>query len=257
MSENPAPFCWYELMTTDLAAAEAFYADVVGWKVSDSGMPGFRYSILSAGETGVAGAMTLPPEAIAQGARPGWMGYVRVEDVDAHAARVTAAGGHIHKAPEDIPGVGRFSVAADLHGAVFCLFREAQAMPRPSSAPDTAGHFGWHELHAGDGPAAFEFYAGLFGWTKTEAMPMGDLGVYQLFAAGGEAIGGMMTKMKDMPHPFWLYYVNVEAIDAAAARVVAGGGQVINGPMEVPGSMWIVQCLDPQGAMFAMVAPKR
>ena len=60
-----------------------------------------------------------------------------------------------------------------------------------------------------------------------------------------------------LPMPFWLYYVNVEAIDAAAGRVKAGGGSVLNGPMEVPGSRWIVQCSDPQGAMFALLAPKR
>ena len=57
--------------------------------------------------------------------------------------------------------------------------------------------------------------------------------------------------------PVWLYYFNVEAIDAAAARVTAGGGQVINGPHEVPGGAWIIQCMDPQGAMFALVAPRR
>ena len=86
---------------------------------------------------------------------------------------------------------------------------------------------------------------------------MGDHGVYQLFAAGGSDIGGIMTKMAQSPAPFWLYYFNVDAIDAASARATKAGGQIINGPMEVPGGMWVVQCLDPQGAMFAMVASKR
>lgn len=250
-------FVWYELMTSDLAAAERFYGDVVGWTAKDSGMPGLRYTIFEAGSDGIAGAMTLPPEAAAQGARPGWIGYVRVSDVDAFARRVGDAGGRVHKAPEDIPGVGRFAVVADPHGAAFCLFKEAQAMERAAVPPGTEGHIGWHELHAGDGPAAFAFYADLFGWTKGHALPMGDLGVYQLFAAGGPDIGGIMTKMAVTPHPFWLYYVNVDAIDAAAARVTAGGGQILTGPMEVPGPMWVVHCLDPQGVIFAMVAPKR
>jgi predicted enzyme related to lactoylglutathione lyase len=60
-----------------------------------------------------------------------------------------------------------------------------------------------------------------------------------------------------VPIPFWLYYFNVDAIDAAVARVTDGGGKVANGPMEVPGGLWVVQCFDPQGAMFALVAPKR
>jgi predicted enzyme related to lactoylglutathione lyase len=83
------------------------------------------------------------------------------------------------------------------------------------------------------------------------------MGTYQLFAAGGYAIGGMMTKPAQVPAPAWLYYFVVPAIDAAVERVKAAGGQVLNGPMEVPGGAWIIQCLDPQGAMFALVAAKR
>lgn len=257
MSEA-APFCWYELMTSDLPAAEAFYGSVVGWTARDSGMPGFRYALLSMGGIDIAGAMALPPHLTAAGVPPHWLGYVRVEDVDAMLPRLVAAGGAVHKPAEDIPGVGRFAVVADPHGAAFCLFREA--MPAPAAAalaPDAPGRVGWHELSAGDGPAAFDFYSRLFGWTKAEAMPMGDRGVYQLFSAGGDPIGGMLTKMPDCPQPFWLFYFNVESLDAALARAEAGGATVIVAPMEVPGGSWIAQCLDPQGAVFALVAPKR
>jgi uncharacterized protein len=65
----------------------------------------------------------------------------------------------------------------------------------------------------------------------------------------------MRRKMPQMPAPFWLYYVAVGGIDSAADRVKQAGGQVIHGPVEVPGT-WIVQCLDPQGAMFALSGPK-
>ena len=67
----------------------------------------------------------------------------------------------------------------------------------------------------------------------------------------------MMTKTAQTPAPFWLYYFNVEAIDAAIERVTSAGGTIVNGPMPVPGDRWIVQGLDPQGAMFALLAPKR
>ena len=100
--------------------------------------------------------------------------------------------------------------------------------------------------------------AELFGWAKDITMDMGALGVYQLFRTGGaEAAGGIMTRMPGMPQSFWLYYVNVDAIDAAVARITGAGGQVINGPMEVPGGNWIVNAVDPQGAAFALVAPRR
>ncbi len=39
-------------------------------------------------------------------------------------------------------------------------------------------------------------------------------------------------------------------------RLKQSGGTVINGPMEVPGGEWIVQGLDPQGAMFSLVSAK-
>lgn len=83
------------------------------------------------------------------------------------------------------------------------------------------------------------------------------MGVYQLFAQNGEAIGGMMTKTDAVPAPFWLYYFNVDGIDAAKDRVAAGGGEILIDPTEVPGGGWIVQCLDPQGAMFALFAQQR
>jgi predicted enzyme related to lactoylglutathione lyase len=66
-----------------------------------------------------------------------------------------------------------------------------------------------------------------------------------------------MTKMPEMPVPAWSFYINVDAIDAAVARVTEKGGKVINGPMEVPGGQWIINGIDPQGAMFALLAPKR
>lgn len=250
-------FVWYELMTTDAQAAERFYAEVVGWNMRDSGMPGGRYTIVSAGEAGVGGIMGFPPEGCPPGASPGWTGYIAVDDVDAYAGRVKAAGGAILRDPDDIPGVGRFAVAADPYGAPFVLFRPTSTEAPPRPAPGSPGTIGWHELHAGDGPTAFAFYAGLFGWQKDQAMDMGPMGTYQLFKADAEAIGAVMTKPPQIPAPFWLFYFAVEAIDAAHARVTGNGGEVLNGPMEVPGGSWIVQCRDPQGAMFALVARKR
>jgi predicted enzyme related to lactoylglutathione lyase len=259
MSTPASPFVWYELMTSDAAAAEAFYRSVVGWKTADAGMPGMKYTLLSAGEMAVAGLMDLPAEARAAGARPGWLGYIAVDDVDARLAQVLQAGGAAHHPAQDIPGVGRFATVADPQGAVFCLFKGSSDQQPPQPATGTPGTVGWHELYAGDLGRAWPFYAGLFGWTKDEAIDMCEMGVYQLFAgaAGSPAVGGMMTRPPQVPMPCWLYYVNVEAIDAAAARVTAAGGQVVSGPMEVPGGSWIVQCLDPQGAMFALVAARR
>jgi uncharacterized protein len=250
-----SPFVWYELMTSDLAGAEAFYKAVVGWNTEN--MPGdMPYIIVKAGEANVAGLKNIPADAKAMGARPAWLGYIYAADVDKATDSVKAAGGNVFRAPSDIPSVGRFSVVADPQGAVFMLFQPSGEAGAPAS-PMTPGTVGWHELHAEEWKNAFDFYSGQFGWTKADAMDMGAMGTYQLFAAGGDPIGGMMTKTPDIPVPVWLYYFVVPAIDAATARVDSHGGQVLNGPMEVPGGSWIVQCLDPQGAMFALLAPAR
>jgi uncharacterized protein len=259
MATNNGQFCWYDLMTTDMKAAQAFYAAVIGWEAKDSGMAGPPYTLLSAGPTMVGGLMPIPDELRAKGVPPSWSGYVWVEDVDAYAGRVKAAGGTIRQPPADIPGIGRYAVVADPGGAVFILFKNAGGEQPAPVAPGTRGHIGWHELHAWDGARAWAFYSGLFGWTKAEAVDMGPMGVYQTFAtkAGAPAVGGMMTKMPQVPATFWLYYFNVESIDAALARVTERGGKAIMGPQQVPGGQWILQAQDPQGAFFAMVAAKR
>jgi predicted enzyme related to lactoylglutathione lyase len=257
MFNSHGTFVWYDVMTSDTKAAESFYRGVVGWDAKDSGMADRSYTIFSIGPTVVGGLMPIPEEARAMGARSVWMGYIGVDDVDSFAGRVTAAGGAIHRAPEDIPGIGRFAIAADPHGATFVLFRGLSEQGPATGEPGAPGHIGWHELRAGDGERAFAFYSGLFGWTKAEGIDMGPMGLYQTFATGGAPVGGIMTRTPDAPTSSWLYYFNVEALDAAMASVTGGGGRISNGPMQVPGESWIAQCIDPQGAAFALVAAKR
>lgn len=106
-----------------------------------------------------------------------------------------------------------------------------------------------------DPGAGFDFYAELFGWTKSTAMDMGEMGTYQLFAWQGTEIGGMMGQ-GDAPVPCWLPYFGVNGIDAAIARIRDSGGEVLHGPIEVPGPAFIAVARDPQGAHFAIVGPK-
>ena len=255
MTTSANTFFWYELMTTDTKAAEAFYTGVVGWRAETWPGP-MPYTILNAGENGVGGIMALPEEARQMGARPAWVGYIRSDDVDAQATSLTQAGGSIKRAPSDIPEVGRFAVAADPQGAIFMLLKP-NGPDKPPVPSTTDGHIGWRELYATDWQAAFDFYAGQFEWTKADALDMGPMGIYQMFAAGSELIGGMMNKPAAIPAPFWLFYFNVPAIDAAAKRITDQGGQILMGPQQVPTGQWILQGTDPQGVMFALVAPVR
>ena len=260
MSDDAGRFIWYELMTADTKAAEAFYTSVVGWSASDAGMPGMPYTIFARGEAMIAGLMAMPEAVRKQGGQPAWSGYIAVDDVDAAVERVRRLGGVVHMAPTEVPGVGRFAVAADPQGAVFLPFRP---LPPPTPpvvpAPGSLGTIGWRELYSSDWEKAFAFYSAMFGWTKDQAMDMGAMGTYQLFATadGQPAIGGMFNKPAQVPVDFWLYYFVIDEIDAAGERVKANGGKVVYGPMEVPGGAFIVQCLDPQGAMFALTGPRK
>jgi predicted enzyme related to lactoylglutathione lyase len=249
-----ARFVWYELMTADAADAAAFYENVVGWTSRDAGMEGQPYTLMLVGEAQVAGVMNTPKELQAIGAKPTWSGYIGVDDVDAMAARVLQAEGKILRPGTDIPDIGRFAVVADPQGSSFLLFKPSRDEPPLRPAPGSPGTVGWHELHAVEWKGAFEFYSTLFGWTKGEAIDMGPMGVYQLFEIDGVPSGGMMTKPPEAPAPGWRYYINVDRIRAAAARVAQFGGQVVMGPHQVPGGSWIVQGVDPQGAEFALVS---
>jgi predicted enzyme related to lactoylglutathione lyase len=258
-SVTTGDFVWHELRTTDAKGAEAFYTHVGGWKTKDSGDPGgIPYKLFSVGGLDTAGMMELTKPMLDGGLRPGWVGFIGVKDVDADAKRVEQAGGKLHCAPQDIPGVGRWASVEDPQGAAFLLFKGSRDYAPPRPPIGTPGTVGWNELSANDGETAWPFYSSIFGWNQDSTMDMGPMGTYRIFNNGGAAIGAMMTRdPANSPVPFWLYYFNVEDIDAADRRVKEKNGQVIMGPHQVPGDLWIILGMDPQGAMFSLVGPRK
>ena len=126
--------------------------------------------------------------------------------------------------------------------------RPTQGQPAELGAP---GRVGWHELLAANWEKALSFYVELFGWQKADT-ETGEMGTYQMFSVGGQTVGGILTKPPTITVPFWLYYFHIGDLDAATRRVKATGGQILDGPFELPGGSWIVQCVDPQGAIFAL-----
>jgi uncharacterized protein len=251
---------WYELITPDMAGAKRFYGDLLGWTAQDMPpMPGAEpYSVMSADGHGVAGMMNLGEPMKAAGMPPNWTGYICVDDCDAAAGRVKTLGGSVMREPMDIPGVGRFAVVADPAGAVFCIMKPAPPPGgRAEIPPGTLGNVSWRELFGAAPDEGFGFYAEMFGWTKTDLFDMGPgVGAYQLFANQDGQVGAMMKKPDDMPMPYWNFYFRVGGIEPAAKRVRDGGGQVVMGPMEVPGGDWVFQGVDPQGAAFSIQGVK-
>jgi uncharacterized protein len=254
MSEAHGRFVWYELMSTNPEAAKAFYTAVVGWGIRRWEGP-MDYTMWTAGEAPRGGVMQLPEEARAMGAPPHWMGYVDVADVDASTKRAEALGARVLVPPMDIPGVGRFSTFQDPQGAVLSMHQSPQESMLQE--PERPGSFSWPELMTSDPEAAWSFYSELFGWVKTSSTDMGPAGIYQEYStrADGPTLGGIFRRPPSVPVSSWLYYITTADLDQAVATVREKGGQVLNGPMEIPGGGRIAQCMDPQGAAFALYAP--
>lgn len=109
-------FCWEQLATTDLAAAQAFYAKTFGWteKPMDAD-PGIK--VYSAGAVQVASVMPTPP-----GVPPHWLSYVIVDKLASTYARVKQHGGKVMVEKIEVPSVGTIGVIQDNVGAMLGLF---------------------------------------------------------------------------------------------------------------------------------------
>lgn len=247
---------WSELMTTDTKAAETFYNDVVGWTSEPFGNSPMPYTVLkrSGSAAGVGGVTATPP---GMKTAPFWAMYIAAPKIEEAVAQIKRLGGSELSELIDVPTVGWMQMLKDPQGAAFYII-QPEPRDNPADRDPEVGEASWLELMTTDQPAATRFYQEVFGWQPTDAMDMGDMGKYQMFNRGSRMIGGMMNKPKEMAQapPYWLIYFRVPDINAAAERVKANGGQILNGPMEVPGGDWILNAMDPQGAAFALHAKK-
>jgi uncharacterized protein len=266
MTNKHGDFIWYELLTKDADAAGDFYGKVVGWTSTSSDMPDMDYRFFSSSDgsdpkDGVGGYMAITPEMAEHGARPAWVGYIKVDDVDASAASITAAGGSVLMPAMDVPGVGRMAMITDPQGAPFYVMRGASDDTSHSFAATapTVGHCAWNELATSDPEAAIGFYQKQFGWTAAGEMDMGEMGAYHFLQASDQRfmIGAVYTKIEADPMSHWLFYLRVADLDAAMAAVKANGGQIYMEPVALPeGPDFSLIAYDPDGAAFGLVGPQ-
>jgi predicted enzyme related to lactoylglutathione lyase len=246
---------WYELLTTDTAAAETFYKNVIGWTAAPmEGSPDPYTVFARSGQVQVAGLMKRPD---GMNMPPFWSMYVAVPKLEDAVAHIKRLGGSELSPLIEVPKVGRMQMMKDPQGAAFYIIQPEPRGERPETAPEV-GEASWHELMTTDAPAAMKFYQDVFGWQPTEAMDMGPMGKYQMFNRPHGMIGGMMNKPPELANvpPNWTIYFLVPDINAATERIKKSGGKILNGPMEVPGGDWVVNAMDPQGAAFALHAKK-
>jgi uncharacterized protein len=262
MQNRHGDFIWYELMTTDREAAELFYGRVVGWRFSSDA----HYRHIEASEGMIGGVLPLSPDMTAGGARPAWVGYLTVDDVDASVERITAAGGKVLMPARDMEDVGRIAMVADPQGAPFYVMRPQPPSDRPDEtshafAADRPmfGHCAWNELASEDPEAAKAFYREQFGWIQDGDLDMGPLGKYQFLWDGERRfmLGAIMPKMPQQPVSTWSFYFRVPDIDEAADTIKEQGGTLFQEPMEIPGGEFSINASDPQGVAFGLVGPRK
>jgi predicted enzyme related to lactoylglutathione lyase len=241
-SYAPGTFSWAELLTSDADAAKAFYTSVFGWEYRDNPVGDdqvYATALRDGKDVGALYASEQPPH---------WNCYVTVESVDASAVRAAELGATVIAEAFDIFDVGRMAVIADPIGAALCLWEPRSHIG--ATLVNTPGALTWNDLITPDPAASARFYGDLFGWT-TEEMP--GAGGYCVIKNGERTNGGMMPldpRMGATP-PNWMPYFGHEDVDRLLTEIDGLGGQVFNGPMQLPQGK-IAVLGDPQGAAFAV-----
>jgi predicted enzyme related to lactoylglutathione lyase len=203
------------------------------------------------------GVLQLTSEMQEHGARPTWLAYISVGDVDEAVRTVNDSGGKSLMPPFDIPQVGRVAMVTDPQGAPFYLMKPTPPPNEPNAASDVFSphetqRVGWNELQTTNVEAARRFYGSQFGWRSDEFMSMGDMGDYRFFDHGGSRIGALFNGGNAQP-PHWRFYFRVPSISAAKAIAEQNDGTIHMGPHQVPTGEWVIVGSDPQGAEFALV----
>lgn len=259
MSTPPGAFIWYELMTTDINAAARFYGEVIGWQVPpQGGLPGGDrdYRMINRSDGGQAGGVLQLTKGMEQGgARPTWLAYLQVADVDAATRAIEQDGGQRHLRMS-LP-VGEVAMVTDPMGTPFYVMAPVPPPDKPDARSDVfdpmiVQRANWNELITPDLARAKAFYAKHFGFAFNEVMPMGEMGDYCFIDVAGQRAGAMMQQHPTVPVTGWTFYFGVPSVSASKRAIEKGGGRILSGPHEVPGGRHAMIAADPQGAAFGL-----
>jgi len=239
-------FSWIDLATTDLEGAKAFYQGLFGWEAVDVPTDqGTIYTMFQIDGKNVAGGGEMSPDMREQGVPPFWSSYVKHDDVDAIAQKISDAGGNLMFPPMDVMEEGRMTMAQDPTGATFGVWQPrnhigAQLVNMPAALV-------WNELQTPDVESAKEFYASVFGWSHQT-----DESGYVVLLQDERAHAGMMQideSWGDVP-PNWVVYIMVEDIEETATRAKELGADLLT-EVTAAGEMGrFVVIQDPQGAVL-------
>lgn len=236
-------FVWHELMTSDVDKAKAFYGQLFGWQFQAVDMGDMAYHVIHAGEQGIGGLFSNPaPEA-----PPAWMGSVSVPDVDAAAARVPEAGGHLLLPPMEAGTFGRYATVMDPRGGILSLFRSHSGDPLEAPMP-AQWTFCWDQLNTSDPGAAGGFYAKVIGWNLVSPPNMPGFNVFMM----GDAQEASCVPAPPGVPAHWLAHVFVGPLKPSLQKAVELGAKVCVAEIAVPGMGAFSVIEDPTGAMLCL-----
>ena len=243
-SYAPGTLSWTELLTSDAAAAKAFYTELFGWSYDDRPVgEGMVYSMAQRDGKSVAALYQSQDP-------PHWNCYVTVASVDETVEQARGLGAQVLAEPFDVMTAGRSAALADPTGAVLYLWEPGDNIG--ASLVNQPGAMAWNDLVTAKPDAAADFYGALFGWTVEELpQAMG----YRIIKNGERSNGGIMPlDMQGMgaeTPPSWMPYFGHEDVNRLVDEIGAAGGRVFNGPVPLAaGSIAVLG--DPQGAVFAV-----
>ena len=152
---------WVDIEVDDVEAAQAFYGGLFGWTFTQATSPEapIRYVVAQLDGQDVAG---IGGRADSSAATPRWNTYVAVDDIEAAAAKVVAAGGQVIDPPTDAGEGGRAATCADPAGVQFRLWQARRRLG--AQITNTPGSWNFSDLVAADPGAAASFYGQVFDW---------------------------------------------------------------------------------------------
>jgi len=117
------------------------------------------------------------------------------------------------------------------------------------------GQFVWYEDMTRDPRGAISFYSDVVGW-KTEPFQGTD---YTMWVSQQGPLGGVMKHSDEAAKAgapaSWMAHVQVEDVDATAARARQLGGRVHKEPNDIPNVGRFAVIADPQGAAISIFRP--
>lgn len=242
---------WADLLTSDPAAATAFYSELFGWAAGESSAEFGGYTNFTRDGALVGGLMPRMPEMEAPDC---WSIYLATPDAEKTTAAAAEHGATILAPPIAVGDLGVMAVVIDPTGAAIGMWQPGSHTGFGVVAEPNAP--GWFELFTRDHPAAVAFYRDVFGWDIQMVSDTPEFR-YATHGEGDAAYGGIMDAGAFLPEgvpPHWSVYFGAPDTDATLAKAVELGGSILQPGEDTPhGRLGIAA--DPTGAVFKLVGP--